>query len=204
MSARGNTLAQGFSQKLMIEMYEKDITPFFTNSDYEGEINAVGSKLNILNFDRVTEKTYAGTALSADNLTENNAQLVIDQYKSFYWKEKTLDNWLSYIKNPHPTIVAQVANERNKNKDEYLLGLYSDVGAGNRVGTNYTTGTVTVDVTTGVVTGAGTTFTASMVGRGFKATGHTKWYRVKTFSSTTSITLSRPCCWMSRSTASLW
>lgn len=189
MAARANTVAQAFSNKVLKEMYEKDITSIVTNTDYEGEINAVGSKLNMLNFDRVSEKTYSGSALSADNLTENNAVLTIDQYKSFYWKEKTLDNWLSYIKNPHPTVVTQVASERNKNKDTYLLGFYGDVGAGNRVGTDYTTGTVTVDVTTGVVTGSGTTFTSAMVGRGFKAVGHTKWYRVKTYSSATSIVI---------------
>ncbi len=187
MAARASTLAQGFSQKLMLEMYDKDLSSVITNTDYEGEINGVGSKLNILNFDRVSEKTYADAALTADSLTENNAQLVIDQYKSFYWKEKTLANWLSYIKNPHPTIVTQVANERNKNKDEYLFGLYGDVGAGNRVGTDYSTGTVTVDVTTGQVTGSGTTFTAAMVGKGFKADGHTTWYRVKTYNGATDI-----------------
>ena len=110
MAARAATLAQGFSQKLMLEMYDKDLAGIITNTDYEGEINAIGSKLNILNFDRVSEKTYASVALTADSLTENNAQLVIDQYKSYYWAEKTLDNWLSYIKNPHPTIVTQVAN----------------------------------------------------------------------------------------------
>lgn len=189
MSARGNTIAQGFSQKLMLEMYDRDVIGEITNQDYQGEINAVGSKLNILNFDRLSEKTYSGSNLTVDDLTENNSQLTIDQYKSFYWKEKTLDNWLSYIKDPHPTIVTQVANERNKNKDSYVLGFYGDVGAGNRVGTNYTTGTVTVDVTTGLVTGSGTTFTSAMVGRGFKATGHTKWYRVKTYSSATSIVI---------------
>ena len=186
---RGTTLAQGFSQKLMLEMYDKNLLDVIVNRDYEGEINGVGSKLNILNFDRVSEKTYANAALTADSLAENNAQLVIDQYKSFYWKEKTLENWLSYIKDPHPTIVTQTANERNKNMDTFALGLYGDVGAGNRVGTDYTTGTVTIAVTTGVVTGSGTTFTAAMVGKGFKADGHSTWYRVKSYASETSIVI---------------
>jgi hypothetical protein len=189
MAARANTIAQGFSQKLMLEMYDKSLLDQIVNRDYQGEINAVGSKLNILNFDRVSEKTYTGADLTADDLTENNAQLTINQYKSFYWKEKTLDNWLSYIKDPHPTIVGQVANERRKNMDDFVFDLYPDVAAGNRVGTDYTTGTVGVAATTGVVTGSGTTFTAAMVGRGFKATGHTKWYRIKTYTSATSITI---------------
>ena len=189
MAARATTLAQGFSQKLMLEMYDKNLLDQIVNRDYEGEINAVGSKLNILNFDRVSEKTYANAALTADSLTENNAQLVIDQYKSFYWKEKTLENWLSYVKNPHPTIVTQVANERNKNMDAFALGLYGDVGAGNHIGTSYTTGTVTITVTTGAVVGSGTTFTEAMEGKSFKAEGHTTWYRVKDYTDATHITI---------------
>jgi hypothetical protein len=72
---------------------------------------------------------------------------------------------------------------------KFLLGFYTDAAAGNWVGTDYTTGTVTVDVTTGVVTGSSTVFTAAMVGLPFKATGHTKWYRVDTYTSATAITI---------------
>lgn len=186
-SAYSTTVAEGFSQRLMKEMYDRSLADSIVNRDYEGEINGVGSKMNILNFARISEKTYANAALSADSLYENNAVLTIDQYKSFYWKEKTLARWLSYIKNPHSTIVQQKADERAKNMDEYILGLYGDVAAGNRDGTDYSTGTVAVAATTGVVTGSGTTFTAAMVGRGFKADGHTKWYRVKTYNSATEI-----------------
>jgi len=189
MAARANTVAQGFSAKVMKALYDRNLLDQIVNRDYQGEINGVGSKLNILDFDKVSEKTYSGSALTADNLTENNAVLTIDQYKSFYWKEKTLDNWLSYIKDPHPTIVDQVANERAKNMDEFVFALHGDVAAGNRIGTSYTTGTVAVANSTGVVTGSGTTFTSSMVGKGFKANGHTKWYRIKTFTSTTQITI---------------
>jgi hypothetical protein len=189
MAARATTLAQGFSQKLLKEMYDRNILDAIVNRDYEGEINGVGSKMNILNFDRLSEKTYSGADLSVDSLTENNSTLTISEYKSFYWKEKTLDNWLSYIKNPHATIVSQKADERSKNMDSFAFGFYGDVAAGNRVGTDYTTGTVTVDAVTGAVTGGGTTFTAAMVGRGFKATGHSRWYRVKTYTNPTSIVI---------------
>jgi len=189
MAAYATKVAEGFSQKLLKEMYDRSLTDVVVNRDYEGEINEVGSKLNILNFDRISEKTYSGSNLSVDSLTENNTQLIIDQYKSFYWKEGTIDKWVFYIKNPNPTVMAQKADERNKNMDEFVFGLYADVWAGNRVGTDYTTGTVTVDVTTGTVTGSGTTFTAAMVGRGFKALGHSTWYRVKTYASGTSIVI---------------
>jgi len=188
MAAYGTKLAEAFSQKVMKELYDRTLVDAIVNRDYEGEINAVGSKLNMLNFDRLSEKTYADAALTADSLTENNSILTIDQYKSFYWKEKTLHKWLSYIKNPHPTIVDQVANERAKNMETFVLGLYADVGSGNRDGTDYTTGTVTINAA-GTVTGAGTTFTAAMVGKGFKADGHSVWYRVATYTNPTTITI---------------
>lgn len=190
MAVYPTKLAEGFSQKLLKEIYDKSLLEVIVNRDYQGEINEVGSILNILNFDRISERTYTGANMTApDDLTENNAQLIIDQYKAFYWKEDTLDKWLSYIKEPHPTIVAQVADERNRNMDIFALALWPDVAAGNRVGTDYTTGTVTVTAVTGAVVGVGTTFTSAMVGRGFRATGHSQWYRVASFTNATNITI---------------
>lgn len=188
-SARATTIAIGFSNNIQLETYERSMTDKIVNREYQGEINGVGSKLNIYNLARIAEKDYTGVPMTADNLFENNSILVIEKKKSFYWAEKTLDDWLSYVKNVHNKATEQAAGERTRNMDIYVLGFYGDVAAGNRVGTDYTTGTVTVDVTTGVVTGAGTTFTASMVGRGFKAAGHTKWYRVKTYTNATSIVI---------------
>ena len=188
-SAYATKIAEGFSQRLLKEVYDRSLTDAIVNRDYEGEINEIGSKLNILNLARISEKTYADTAMTADSLYENNATLTVDTYKSFYWKEKVLARWLSYIKNPHATIVSQKADERAKNMDEFVLGAYADVGAGNRVGTDESTGTVTVTATTGAVAGSGTAFTAAMVGKGFKADGHTKWYRVKSYASATSIVI---------------
>lgn len=188
-SAYATKVAEGFSQKLLKHIYENAPIESIVNRDYEGEINSVGSKLNILNLAKISEKTYSGSNLSADSLYETNSVLTIDQFKSFYWAEKTIDKFKSYIKEPKGTVLEQTANERKKNIMSYLLGFYGDAGAGNWYGTDYTTGTVTVDVTTGAVTGSGTTFTSGMVGKPFKATGHTQWYRVKTFTSTTAIVI---------------
>src|SRR5436853_6835248 len=111
-SAYATKLAEGFSQKLIRIIYENAPIDEVINRDYEGEINAVGSKLNILTLSRISEKTYTGSNLSPDDLTELNAQLVIDQYKSVYWREKTIDKWKSYIKEPKGTVLQQTANER--------------------------------------------------------------------------------------------
>jgi hypothetical protein len=189
MSAYGTKLAEGFSQKVMEQVYDRSLLESLVNRNFEGEINGIGSKLNILDFDKISEQTYANSALTADALTENNGQLIIDTYKSFYWKEKTLAKWLSYIKNPHAYIVNQVANERAKNMETFVLAKYGDVGGGNWVGTDVTGTLTSIAATTGAVVSAGTEFTEAMVGRPFKAVGHTKWYRVATYSSTSEITI---------------
>lgn len=188
-SAYSTKLAEAFSGKTLKYQYEKAPIEWIVNRDYEGQINAVGSKLNILTLSKLSEKTYTGANLTVDDLYESNATLVIDQWKSFYFRIKTIDMWKSYIKNPKGTVIEQAGNEREKNVMTYLLGYWGDVAAGNRIGTDYTTGTVTVDVTTGAVTGSGTTFTAAMVGKPFKATGHSVWYRVKTYTSATAIVI---------------
>jgi len=188
MSAYATKVAEGFSQKLMLEVYDKSLTDVIVNRDYEGEINQVGSKLNILNFDRISEQTYTKGGLSVESIYENNATLTIDTYKSFYWKEYTIDKWLSYIKNPHATVVSQKADERNKNMDTFVLAKYADVGAGNRVGTDADDATtITIVVTTGAFTVAGgTPCDSTWEGRGIKAVGHSKWYRVKSVTNTTT------------------
>lgn len=188
-SAYGTKLAEAFSQKVIKHIYETAPIDELVNRDYQGEINSVGSKLNMLSLAKISEKNYSGANLSVDDIEETNSILTIDQLKSFYFRIKTIDQWKSYIKNPKGTVLEQKAEERKKNVLTYLLGLWGDVAAGNWYGTSYTTGTVTVAAGTGAVTGSGTTFTSAMVGKPFKAAGHTKWYRVKSYSSATSIVI---------------
>lgn len=181
-------LAEAFSAKLLEQIYARSIFPQITNSDYSGDVQQ-GSKVNIPALSRLTEKTYTGANLSPDDLSEIVAVLNVDQAKSFYFKVKSIDEYKSFIKDPASKTINQRANERKKNVDTFVLGFGGDVAAGNRIGTDYTTGTVAVAATTGVVTGTGTTFTSAMVGRGFRASGHVKWYRVKTFNSATEIVI---------------
>lgn len=189
MATYPTKLAEGFASKVLELYYTSSIAEDITNQDYEGEIVDKTSILNILTFSKILSHTYTGANMTVDDLTESNGQLVTDQAKDFYFRVKSYDKFRSYIKNPEGTILTQTAKELKKVIDTYVLGFWADVAAGNRLGTDYITGTVTVDAVTGVVTGAGTTFTSAMVGKGFQATGQTAWYRVKTFSTTTSIVI---------------
>ena len=182
-------LAEAFASEALEIYYASSVAEQITNMDYEGEIKDKSSILNVLTFGAISEHDYTGADMTSDDLTESNAQLVTDQAKYIYFRVKDYDTFRSYVKRPEGTIQKQVASRIKQVIDIYVLGLYGDVGAGNRDGTNYTTGTVTVAVTTGAVTGDGTTFTTAMVGKPFKATGHSTWYRVKSFASTTSIVI---------------
>lgn len=189
MSAYGTNLAEGFASKVMQRHFERSVAEVITNQDYEGEIKDTLSKLNILTFGALTLRNYTGADVIWEDPTESVGTLTTDQQKYIAFKIKSLDRFKSWIKNPEGTLLEYWANQLKETVDAYVLGLYGDVASGNRVGTDYTTGTVEIANTTGVVTGSGTTFTSAMVGRGFKATGHTKWYRVKTFTSTTEIVI---------------
>ena len=190
MADYATTLSEGFSQKIVKIYFERSVADEISNHDYEGEIKDQKSKLNILTFGALALRNYAGTTMSTpDDPDESVGVLETSQKKAYYFKIKSLSKFQSWIKNPEGTLLETLAKTLKQTIDAYVLGLYGDVAAGNRVGTSYSTGTVTVDVTTGAVTGSGTTFTAAMVGKGFKAVGHTKWYRVKTYSSATSIVI---------------
>lgn len=186
-SAYATKLAEAFSAKLLEQVYARAIFPLITNTDYNGDVQQ-GSKVHIPALARLSEKNYTGVDLTVDDLQEIVATLTVDQAKAFYFKVKTIDEYKSFIKDPKSKTINQRANERKKNVDSFVLSFYPDVAAGNRVGSDYTTGTVAIDAD-GNVTGTGTTFTSEMVGRGFIAAGHTKWYRVKTFNSATSIVI---------------
>lgn len=187
-SAYATKLAEGFAKNVLKHQYATSPIDEIVNRDYSGEV-AEKSKINILSIAKVSEKNYTGDNLSMDTLEETNSILDIDQAKSFYFGIKTIDKWKSYIKNPKGTVLEQKANERKKNVMKHLLSFWSDVAAGHWYGTSYTTGTVTITADTGAVTGSGTTFTSAMVGKPFKAAGHTKWYRVKSYSSATAIVI---------------
>lgn len=189
MATYPTKLAEAFAAQALEIFYRSSVADAITNSDYEGQIRDKSSILNVLTFGAIDATNYTGADMSATDLTESNAQLKTDQAKYIYFRVKDYDTFRSYIKNPESTIQRQVGLRMKQIIDEFVLSFYPDVAAGNRVGTDYVTGTVEVTVTTGAVAGNGTTFTSAMVGRGFKAAGHTAWYRVKTYTNGTTIVI---------------
>ena len=189
MNTYPTKLVEAFALQALEKFYSMSVSEGITNNDYEGLIENKSSKVNILTFGAISTHDYDGSDMVADSLTESNSQLVTDQEKYIYFTVKTWDKFRSFIKDPENPVAKQVASEIKKVIDIYVLGLYADAGAGNWLGTSYTTGDVEVTVTTGAVAGNGTAFTASMVGKPFQALGHTEWYRVKSRSGSTAIVI---------------
>lgn len=196
MASYPTKLIEAFASQALKIFYMRSVSDAITNSDYEGEIKEKGSILNVLTFGALSAQNYTGADMTPQALTESSAQLVTDQKKYFYFKVLDWDTFRSYIKNPENTIVEQVGNEIKKVVDTFVLTFHADVASGNRVGTDLVGSaveggaiTVTVTVTTGAVLASGAVFSAGMVGKAFKAVGHTKWYRIKTYTNTTNIVI---------------
>jgi hypothetical protein len=191
MADYGANLAEEFAAAAIEKFFETAVTPMITNDEYEGEIKDKASRLNVLTFSESQGlQDYTGADLTLGDVTESEGTLNTDQQKAYYFKVKSIDRFKSYVKDPESTLMIEKGGQLQEAIDTYVLAIAkNDAASGNRAGTNYTTGTVTVEVTTGAVTGSGTTFTAAMVGLGFKALGHSVWYRVKTRSSNTAIVI---------------
>ncbi len=185
-----------FALKTVELLYNDTLYPFITNTKYEGQIKDAGDKVRVRTAARITLSTYTkGMTLVKQDLNPTSEDLEIDQLKYFAFGVDDVDKFQNDI----DTMTEYAQNTKNDMSeliDDDLLtygrknvGQAQDGVTSNAIGTNYATGTVTVAVTTGVVTGVGTTWTSAMVGGYFKATGHTQFYLVTAFSSTTSITI---------------
>lgn len=191
MDSHGTNVAEMFAATAIEKFYETAVTPLITNDEYEGQVKGKGSKLNIMTF---TEdqglQDYTGSDLTLGNVQESEGTLDTDQQKAYYFGIKSINTFKGYVEDPESSLMVEKAGQLQEEVDSYVLQVaHQDTAAGNRVGTDYTTGTVEVTVTTGAVTGTGTTFTADMVGLGFKADGHSVWYRIKSRSGNTAIVI---------------
>lgn len=190
MSDFGTNVGEKFAKNTLKVFFQRAIAPDITNQDYEGEIKGGGAdRLSVITFENLSLKNYTGSAMSVDKPQESESTLIVDQKKSYYFQIESFANFSSYVEDPESTLIENAGKVLKRTVDNYVLGFYPDVASGNRVGTDYTTGTVTVTTGTGAVAGSGTTFTSAMVGLGFKADGHTEWYRIASQSSGTAIVI---------------
>ena len=186
-----NVLKQVFRKSFMTEITNRDFyTPGDDDPTSTRSIKSKHQKFAITTLYSNGWGTYSGSDLTFNKVQESVSTLVIDQFKALSDLIESLAMFKSSVTDPQSSIIASAGGKLTAILNKYVLTFYAKAGAGNWVGTSYTTGTVAVATGTGVVTGSGTTFAATMVGRPFKCAGLSKWYTVTAFSSTTQITIS--------------
>ena len=178
-----------FSLKLVAKLWNETIYNQISNTDYEGEIKDVGDRVRVRTEVDIALSDYTkGMTLVAQDLNPVYEELVVNKAKYFKFIVDDIDK----LQNDVNTIEVESANAKKQIQkviDIDVLSAYTEVDGDHVVATAYSTGTVTVTTVTGAVVGSGTTWTAAMVGTPFKATGHTAWYRIATFTDTTHITI---------------
>lgn len=191
--------AQMFMQNTLKVFFRKSLIALITNDDFYSDagdidekstksIRTKNQKFAISTLYSNGWATYSGSTLTWNDVKEVVSTLVIDQFKSFSDKIPSLSYFKSAVKDPKSSVIEHAGGALRELVDQAVLDMVDDAGAGNWIGTDYTTGTVAIDAS-GNVTGSSTTFTPGMVGKPFKATGHSKWYRVKTYTSATAIVI---------------
>lgn len=200
-AAMGTTVtAQQFMFNTVKVFFRKSLIAKITNNDFysdSGDIDEKSTKSIRKKNQKFTISTlysggwttYSGATLTWNTVQEVVSTLVIDQFKSYSDTIPSLSYFKSAVADPKSSVIEHAGGKLRELVDQIVLDMVDDAGAGNWVGTSYTTGTVTVTTGTGAVVGVGTTFTAGMVGKPFKAVGHSKWYRVKTFTNGTNIVI---------------
>jgi len=179
-----------YSLRVIELLYNETIYPKVTNTNYEGQIRDSGDRVRVRTLGRLTLREYAkGTTLVSEDLNPTYEDLIVDNEWYFKFNVDDIDK----LQNDIDTIneYAQNGKEEFSEKIDSTLLSYmrKNVHGASAVGTNYSTGTISIAATTGVVTGGGTTFTAAMVGGYFKPSTLDDYYLVTAYSSATSITI---------------
>lgn len=180
-----------FSLKLVELLYNDTLYPFITNTTYEGSIKDSGDRVRVRTAGKISLSTYTkGMQLVKQELTPTSEDLVIDQSKYFSFGVDDVDK----IQNDINAITEYASNAKRDMQETIDTDILSyarkQVNSENMIGTDYSTGTISIAATTGVVTGAGgAAFTAAMVGGILTSPNLTKSYLVTAYTSPTSITI---------------
>lgn len=184
--------SQQFVHNVLKRYYLTGITKDITNQDYEGVLKEGGDRANILSFlGNVTLNDYTiGSDMSTQHLSDTEDQIIMSKERYYNFDIDRLDKHYTYVTDIESGLIKNATAQLKKEHDELVLGKYTEVKAGHRIGTDYDTGTITDVDADGTVTGNGTTWTSAMVGKGIEfenGDGDVKWYLISARNSNTEI-----------------
>ena len=98
-SLSGTFIPEIWSTKLLTKFYMNTVWKEIANTDYEGEIQSFGDKINIRTRPNITIRDYVkGAGLTYEDPTSPNVELLIDQGKYFAFNLYDVDKRQSDIK----------------------------------------------------------------------------------------------------------
>ena len=94
----GNFTPQIFSQKVQKFFRRASVVEDITNTDYAGEIENFGDTVKIIKEPTITVQDYArGTAVSTQDLADDQLTLVVDQGSYFAFKVDDIEERQSHV-----------------------------------------------------------------------------------------------------------
>ena len=121
----GNFSPVIYSKQVQLAFRKSSIVESITNSDYFGEISAMGDTVKIIKEPEITVKEYArGTMIQPQDLDDEDFSLVVDQANYFAFKIDDIEEAHSHVN------FSQLASDRagyrlKDNYDQEVLGYLS-------------------------------------------------------------------------------
>lgn len=127
---------ESFAAKAVRRFYQNAVTPAITNSQYEGDIQKAGDRLNILSFpgDMQLQDYVAGTDMSVDRIFDLEDQLVVEKRKASNFPIDRLEELFTYVDDAADTLVESVSKSVEREIDTYVLGFAQFAKAGSWIG----------------------------------------------------------------------
>lgn len=123
-----------FSKKTILKFYDACVVASITNTDYQGEISGLGSKV-IINTtpDTKVNKYYRGKLINWQDLTSNGVELEINRAIDFAFKMDKVDLKQFLDKTFMDKQAADAAKQQKIYIDNEFLGsVYADAAAANK------------------------------------------------------------------------
>lgn len=126
---------EAFAKNCLRKFYFSALTPVLANTDYEGEVKAIGDRVNILMYlTDVTLGNYtANTNMGIEYPVDYEAVLQIDRAKYWNFNIDSVDNAFGYVNDEDSTLIQSASKVLEKAIDTELLSKVGDVQAGHIV-----------------------------------------------------------------------
>ncbi|MBF83511.1 MAG: hypothetical protein CL489_03440 [Acidobacteria bacterium] len=131
-----DNFGEQFAKNTLRRVYQTANFPAITNTNYEGDIQQAGDRVNILSFpgDAQLQDYAVGTDMDTNTVYDLEDQLVVEKRKSHSFSIDRLEDLFTYVDDASDDLVENVAKTIERTIDSYVLENVQYAKAGNWVG----------------------------------------------------------------------